>query len=55
MAGSTATAAEQLRKRAALLSLRDGWPKYLIGAYGDEQPEDGIRQVSVRELLLGQF
>lgn len=55
MAGSTATAAEQLRKRTALLSLRDGWPKYLIGAYGDEQPEDGIRQVSVRELLLGQF
>ncbi len=55
MAGSAATAAEQLRKRSALLSLRDGWPKYMIGAYGDEQSEDGIRQLSVRELLLGQL
>lgn len=52
MAGSSATAAEQLRKRAALLSLRDGWPKYMIGVYGGEQPEDGIHHLSVRELLL---
>ncbi len=55
MAGSTATAAELLRKREAMLSLRDGWPKYMIGAYGDEQSGDGIRHVSVRELLLGQL
>ena len=53
MAGSTASAVEQLRKRAALLSLRDGWPKYLIGAFGGEQSEDGIRHLSVREFLLG--
>lgn len=53
MAGSGATAAEQLRKRSALLSLRDGWPKYMIGAYGEDNSEDGIRYLSVRELLLG--
>lgn len=55
MAGSTATAAELLRKKSALLSLRDGWPKYMIGAYGDDQNVDGIRLLSVREFLLGRI
>lgn len=55
IAGSTATAEELLRRRSALLSIRDGWPKYMIGAYGGEKPADGIRYLSARDLLMGQL
>lgn len=52
MEGSVATAEEHLRKRSALLAIRDAWPKYLVGAYSEDSVEDGIIRRSVRDLLL---
>ncbi|HHU36327.1 MAG TPA: ATP-binding protein [Treponema sp.] len=52
MEGSAATAEEHLRKRTALLAIRDAWPKYLVGAYSEKGENDGIIRRSVRELLL---
>jgi predicted AAA+ superfamily ATPase len=50
---SSASAAERLRKREALLAVRDAWPKYLVDANEDATPsKDGIKRLSMRELLL---
>lgn len=49
---STATAAERLRLRQALLAIRDAWPKYLIDATSRGVDSDGVRGMDMRELLL---
>lgn len=50
--GNSATAGDRLRKRLALLAVRDAWPKYIIDADSEGLTEEGIRQVYVREFLL---
>lgn len=49
---NTATSGERLRKRAALLAIRDAWPRYLIDADSEEDGADGIRRLCIRELLI---
>jgi predicted AAA+ superfamily ATPase len=44
---------DRLRKREALLSVRDAWPKYLVDAEAGTGEADGIRTVFLRDLLLG--
>ena len=51
--GNSATAGERLRKRNALLAIRDAWPKYLVDPDGETGENDGIRQVYLRDLLAG--
>lgn len=51
--GNSATAGERLRKRNALLAIRDAWPKYLVDPDGETGEDDGIRQVYLRDLLAG--
>jgi predicted AAA+ superfamily ATPase len=51
--GNSATAGERLRKRKALLAIRDAWPKYLVDPDGETGEDDGIRQVYLRDLLAG--
>lgn len=49
---SSASFGEKLRRREALLSIRDAWPKYILSAEADEENTDGIRTLSVRNFLL---
>lgn len=51
--GNAATAGERLRKRTALLAVRDAWPKYLVDAATAENAGDGIVQTDAREFLYG--
>lgn len=51
--GNSATAGERLRRRTAILAIRDAWPKYLIDPDGETGEDDGIRQVYLRDLLSG--
>lgn len=45
----------QMQKKEALLSIKDAWPKYLIGANEDEAlTKEGIQVISERKLLLGE-
>ncbi len=59
MAGSGSTYGEKMRKRNALLAIRDAWPKYIADAEGapadgtGEEGRDGILTLFVRDLLLG--
>ncbi len=59
MAGSGSTYGEKMRKRNALLAIRDAWPKYIADAEGTpadgtgEEGRDGILTLFVRDLLLG--
>lgn len=48
---NAATAGERERKRAALLSIRDAWPRYLA-APDSLDASDGIRELHIRDLLL---
>ncbi len=53
--GNAATAGERIRKYRALLSIRDGWPKYLIDPTGPAEGEavtpDGVRHLLARDFL----
>ncbi|ULQ59654.1 AAA family ATPase [Brucepastera parasyntrophica] len=51
--GGSPGAAAIERKKRALLAVRDAWPKYCINSTGETGIEDGIRQVLVRDFLLG--
>jgi len=51
MIANTATQGARLRKRKALLAIRDAWPRYLIDADESEEARDGIRMLYVREFL----
>lgn len=46
-----AGASAQIRKRQALLAVRDAWPKYLIGEEDESVQGDGIISLSVRKIL----
>ena len=48
---NTATAGERLRKRNALLAVRDAWPKYLLDDEDGIENDDGIWQVYIRDFL----
>ncbi len=52
MVANTATSGARLRKRAALLSIRDAWPRYLIDADEGEDLKDGIGRLYIREFLI---
>lgn len=52
MIGAEATAGEKIRRRAALLLIRDAWPKLFLDSGGDAAGNDGIRPVFVRDLLM---
>jgi predicted AAA+ superfamily ATPase len=52
MIPNTATSGERLRKREALLAVRDAWPRFLIEAVPSEGDNDGITELLPRELLL---
>lgn len=47
----TAQAAERLRRREALLAVRDAWPRYIVGSDSGDGLADGIRTLTVRELV----
>lgn len=47
----SAGASEQIRKRQALLAVRDAWPKYLIGEEDESVQDDGIISLSARKIL----
>lgn len=49
---NTATSGERLRKRKALLAIRDAWPRYLVDSDSGEDEADGIIRLSVRDALL---
>lgn len=53
--GNAATAGERVRKYKALLSVRDGWPKYLIDpagpGEGGELTPDGVHHLLARDFL----
>jgi hypothetical protein len=51
MIANTATQGARLRKRKALLAIRDAWPRYLIDADESEEARDGIKMLYVREFL----
>jgi predicted AAA+ superfamily ATPase len=51
MIANTATQGARLRKRKALLAIRDAWPRYLIDADENEEARDGIKMLYVREFL----
>ena len=51
MIPNTATQGARLRKRKALLAIRDAWPRYLIDADESEEARDGIQMLYVREFL----
>jgi len=59
--GNAAPYGEKLRKRNALLSIRDAWPKYIADAEGalsdgsEAGGRDGIQILFVRDLLLGKY
>jgi len=50
---NTATSGERLRKRKALLAIRDAWPRYLVDSDSGEDEADGIRRLDTREILIG--
>lgn len=47
----SAGASAQIRKRQALLAVRDAWPKYLIGEEDESVQGDGIIGLSARKIL----
>ena len=47
----SAGASTHIRKREALLAVRDAWPKYLIGEEDESVQDDGIISLSARKLL----
>lgn len=47
----SAGASTQIRKRQALLAIRDAWPKYLIGEEDASSEGDGIIKLSARKIL----
>jgi len=49
---SNATSGERLRKRKALLAIRDAWPRYLVDSDSGEDEADGIIRLSVRDILM---
>jgi len=49
---NTATSGERLRKRKALLAIRDAWPRYLVDSDSGEDEADGIIRLSVRDVLI---
>lgn len=61
MTGNEDSYGEKLRKRGALLAVRDAWPKYIVDAEGapadgsGEKGRDGIQTIFVRDLLLGRY
>ncbi len=61
MAGNETSYGEKIRKRNALLAIRDAWPKYIADAEGAlldrsaEEVRDGIQTLFVRDLLLGKY
>jgi predicted AAA+ superfamily ATPase len=48
----TATAGEKLRKRTALLSVRDAWPKFIVDSTENNDAGDGIQTRYIRDFLL---
>jgi len=48
---NTATSGARLRKRAALLAIRDAWPRYLIDADEGEDLKDGVGRLYIRDFL----
>lgn len=46
-----ATSGARLRKRAALLAIRDAWPRYLVDADEGEDLKDGIGRLYIRDFL----
>lgn len=47
-----ATSALRLRRREALLGVRDAWPRFLVDPGSDGTERDGINRMSIRELLF---
>lgn len=48
---NTATSGARLRKRAALLAIKDAWPRYLIDADEGEDLKDGVGRLYIRDFL----
>jgi len=51
MMGSSVTAAERIRRHAALLAVRDAWPKFVVDAENEGIDGAGVRTVFLRDLL----
>jgi hypothetical protein len=50
-AHSSYGAADRIRKRRALLAIRDAWPKVFVDAPGGDSIDEGIRNLSFHHII----